>query len=138
MTYKYWYSTGYHLSRNLKATGCIQALKMALNSRIYPQRPLIHHSDRGIQYCCEAYVRMLEAHKISIIMTQSGSLYDNAIAERVNGILKSEVDFDGTFSRFNEVEQKVHDAINKYNLVRPHFSCDLQTPQYRGFYSYWF
>jgi len=133
LTYKFWYSTGYHLSRNLKATGCIQALKMALNSRIYPQRPLIHHSDRGIQYCCEAYVRMLESHKISISMTQSGSLYDNAIAERVNGILKSEVDFDGTFSRFNEVEQKVHDAINKYNwsgltlvvTFKPHSTGDF-------------
>lgn len=122
---------GYHLSRNLKATGCIEALKMALNSRIYPQRPLIHHSDRGIQYCCEAYVRMLEEHKIGISMTQSGSPYDNAIAERVNGILKSEFGFDGTFSRFKDVEQKVHDAINKYNLVRPHLSCELQTPQYR-------
>lgn len=122
---------GYHLNRTLKADCCIQALKMALNGRIYPQRPLIHHSDRGIQYCCEGYVRILEDHQISISMTQSGSPYDNAIAERVNGILKSEFGFDGTFSRFKEVQQKVHDAIDKYNLLRPHFSCELQTPHYR-------
>lgn len=122
---------GYNLGRTLKADSCIKALKMALNARIYPHRPLIHHSDRGIQYCCEAYVRILEDHQISISMTQGGSPYDNAIAERMNGILKTEFGFDATFTRFQELEKRVQDAIRKYNFVRPHFSCELQTPQYR-------
>jgi len=88
---------GYNLSADLKADGCIKALQMALNSRIYPQRPLIHHSDRGIQYYCNAYVDLLQQYRLHISMTQSGSPYDNAIAERINGILKSEFGLRSTF-----------------------------------------
>lgn len=121
---------GYNLSRNLKAEGCIRALKMAVNERIYPRRPLIHHSDRGIQYCCDAYVRLLERYKLDISMTQSGSPYDNAIAERINGILKMECALDQTFTSFKHAEQKVLEAVSKYNYRRPHFSCQLKTPQY--------
>jgi putative transposase len=122
---------GYNLSRNLKAEGCISALKMAFNDRIYPQRPLIHHSDRGIQYCCDAYVRLLERHQVAISMTQTGSPYDNAIAERINGILKMECELDQTFTSFQHAGQKVLEAVTKYNHRRPHFSCQLNTPQYR-------
>lgn len=122
---------GYNLSRNLKAEGCIKALKMAFNSRAYPNRPLIHHSDRGIQYCCDAYVQLLERYQIRISMTQSGSPYDNAIAERINGILKMECGLEQTFMSFQAAEQKVLEAVTKYNLRRPHFSCELKTPQYR-------
>jgi len=121
---------GYNLSRNLKADGCIKALKMAFDNRIYPQRPLIHHSDRGIQYCCDTYVRLLERHQISISMTQTGSPYDNAIAERINGILKMECGLDQTFNSFQDAEEKVIEAVSKYNYRRPHFSCQLKTPQY--------
>ena len=67
---------GFHLSQELKAKGCIIALKKALKERIYPDRNLIHHSDRGIQYCCDQYVSLLLEHKIQISMTQSGSPYD--------------------------------------------------------------
>lgn len=122
---------GYNLSRNLKAEGCIKALKMAFNHRIYPQRPLIHHSDRGIQYCCDAYVRLLERYQVAISMTQSGSPYDNAIAERINGILKMECALDQTFTSFQAAEQEVLEAVTKYNYRRPHFSCQLNTPQYK-------
>lgn len=122
---------GYYLSHNLRATGCIKALKMAVNTRLYPFRPLIHHSDRGIQYCCDAYVKALENSKIAISMTQDSSPYDNAIAERVNGILKTEFKLCETFNSYAEAVEKVAQAIRKYNEIRPHFSCELQTPFYR-------
>lgn len=121
---------GYHLSSNLKAQGCIKALKMAHQERLYPQRALIHHSDRGIQYCCDAYVQLLERYQIQISMTQSGSPYDNAIAERINGILKMECGLDHTFSCFAQAQEHVEQAVIKYNQRRPHFSCELKTPQF--------
>lgn len=121
---------GYNLSHNLKAEGGIKALRMALNSRIYPQRPLIHHSDRGIQYCCNAYVELLQKNRLHISMTQTGSPYDNAIAERINGILKTEFGLRKTFESFAKAQQNVEQAIQKYNYIRPHFSCGLKTPQH--------
>ena len=120
---------GYNLSHNLRAEGCIKALQMALNSRIYPQRPLIHHSDRGIQYCCNAYVELLQKNRLHISMTQNGSPYDNAIAERINGILKTEFGLHKTFESFVIAQQNVDQVIEKYNYLRPHFSCGLKTPQ---------
>lgn len=121
---------GYNLSPDLKADGCIKALQMALNSRIYPQRPLIHHSDRGIQYCCNAYVELLQKHRLHISMTQTGSPYDNAIAERINGILKTEFGLGATFESYATAKLNVDQAAEKYNYLRPHFSCNLTTPQY--------
>jgi putative transposase len=122
---------GYNLSRNLKAEGCIKAFTMAYKVKLYPKRPLIHHSDRGIQYCCDAYVKLLQHHQISISMTQSGSPYDNAIAERVNGILKNEYGLNQIQLSFTQAEQAVQRAIYLYNFQRPHFSCELKTPQHR-------
>mgnify|MGYP001090862101 CR=1 FL=1 len=122
---------GYNLSHNLKAEGCLKALQMAFNSRLYPFRPLIHHSDRGIQYCCDAYVKALQNSKTSISMTQDGCPYDNAIAERLNGILKSELGLYDTFESFKSACEMVHQAVRKYNQIRPHLSCELQTPMYR-------
>lgn len=122
---------GFNLSANLKAEGCICAIKTAIDARIYPQRPLIHHSDRGIQYCCDAYVKLLGQHQISISMTQSGSPYDNAIAERVNGILKTEYGLNQTQLSFKQAKQAIERAVYLYNYQRPHFSCELKTPQHR-------
>lgn len=120
--------TGYHLSQYLKASGCIAALTKALKSRRNPDTELIHHSDRGIQYCCDDYVQLLQKNDIRISMTQSGSPYDNAIAERVNGILKQEFGLDQTFKSYNEAIEPVAKAVYTYNHIRPHFSCDLKTP----------
>ena len=122
---------GYNLSRNLKAVGCLNALQMALNSRLYPFRSLIHHSDRGIQYCCDAYVKVLEDHKIAISMTQDGCPYDNAVAERLNGILKGELGLYDTFESFKSASEKVDQAVRKYNEIRPHSSIDMETPRHR-------
>ncbi|MBU1374225.1 MAG: IS3 family transposase [Bacteroidetes bacterium] len=120
---------GYHLSQSLKAKGCLMALQKAIRGRIYPDRNLIHHSDRGIQYCCDAYVEQLQKNQINISMTQSGSPYDNAIAERVNGILKLEFGLYKIFDSYSAAIDPVCKAISAYNTIRPHFSCDLKTPQ---------
>lgn len=120
---------GYHLSQTLKASGCLIALEKAVNGRIYPKRPLLHHSDRGIQYCCEEYIEMLQQRGIGISMTQSGSPYDNAIAERVNGILKQEFGLYQVFKGYGQASAKVCEAIALYNNRRPHYSCDMKTPQ---------
>jgi putative transposase len=121
--------TGFHLSQYLKAKGCISALLKAIHGRQYPSRSLIHHSDRGIQYCCDEYVQLLQQHGISISMTLSGSPYDNAIAERVNGILKQEFNLDTVFKSYDQAIQPVARAVHIYNTVRPHFSCGLKTPE---------
>lgn len=118
---------GYHLSQQLRAQGCLIALNKAISSRT-TANPLIHHSDRGIQYCCEPYVSLLQRNGISISMTQSGSPYDNAIAERVNGILKTELKLGATFSSYSQAVAVVHQAIDAYNRLRPHMSIGNLTP----------
>ena len=84
---------------------------------------------RGIQYCCEEYIELLQQRGIGISMTQSGSPYDNAIAERVNGILKLEFGLYHVFKGYGQASAKVCEAIALYNNRRPHYSCDLKTPQ---------
>jgi putative transposase len=122
---------GYHLSQSLKASGCVSALTKAMGQREYSKRPLIHHSDRGIQYCCDAYVELLHRNHITISMTQSGSPYDNAVAERVNGILKTEFGLYTTFPSYSMAIDPVCRAIEKYNNLRIHLSCDMMTPSDR-------
>lgn len=119
---------GYHLSQNLKAQSCIIGLNKAIAS-LSPTASVIHHSDRGIQYCCEAYVDLLQKNQIGISMTQSGSPYDNSVAERVNGILKQELILDQVFASYHEAVSKVHGAIDTYNRIRPHMSCTNLTPE---------
>ena len=125
---------GYHLHPSLHSSGPISALLMAAKSK--RQATLIHHSDRGSQYCCADYVRILEHYGIQISMTEKGDPYENAIAERVNGILKGEFLLDKTFLSFTEAQQAVSSAIEKYNHIRPHASCDNLTPvqahEYKG------
>lgn len=120
---------GHHLATDLKAIGCIKALNLALKGRLYPNRPLIHHSDRGTQYCCDDYITLLKASGIQISMTQTGSPYDNAIAERVNGILKMELGLEKTFKNAAQAKASVEQATDKYNNLRMHTSCQFQTPQ---------
>lgn len=118
---------GYCLYPTLKKEGPVQALKMAVADRVYRQ-PLIHHSDRGLQYCCNDYTGLLGQSGISISMTEKGDPYENAIAERINGILKTEFDLDRDFSSFNEAKATVDKAIDVYNHQRPHASCNYLTP----------
>jgi transposase InsO family protein len=123
---------GYHLSQHLKAQGCIIALNKAIASLRVEQkekRKLLHHSDRGIQYCCEQYVTLLQNNSIGISMTQTGSPYDNAIAERVNGILKHQLELNQEFKNYAAAVTAVCKAIDAYNCLRPHMSISNLTPQ---------
>lgn len=119
---------GYSLYPSLKAEGPLLALDMAL-SRCRDTSGLIHHSDRGCQYCCTAYREQLGNRNIAISMTERGDPYENAIAERVNGILKHEFGLDDDFINFEQAIQAVDSAIGIYNNVRPHASCDYLTPE---------
>lgn len=118
---------GFSLRMDLTTEGCIDALKMAINNRMYTDT-LIHHSDRGSQYCSQAYVKILLDNKIAISMTQNGDPYENAIAERINGIIKNEFNLNSTQIGFDHTVEKVKKAIESYNEMRPHLSCNYLTP----------
>jgi putative transposase len=122
---------GYHVSQHLKAKGCIVALNKAIAGLAVTKsnRKLIHHSDRGIQYCCEPYTTILQNNNINISMTQSGSPYDNAIAERINGILKHQLGLNKIFKNYTTAVAAVCKAINAYNRLRPHMSVSNLTPE---------
>ena len=91
-------------------------------------KQVIHHSDRGVQYCSFNYVEILQSHHIKISMTENGDPLENAIAERVNGILKEEL-LERKYSDFKTAKKDVAKAIVIYNSLRPHSSCDMLTPQ---------
>lgn len=118
---------GYCLHPTLSSEGAVKALLMALK-QVKSKYSLIHHSDRGIQYCCADYVQLLEHYHIRISMTEKGDPYENAIAERVNGILKNEFALHKTFNSYTEALLAVEQAILKYNHIRPHSSCNYLTP----------
>lgn len=116
---------GYHLSRDLRAEGCIRALKMALKNN--PDRSsLIHHSDRGLQYHSAEYLRLL-GPMARISMSENSDPLENAIAERVNGILKDEL-LKARFDSFAEAQTEIALAVSTYNYLRPHSSIDMLTP----------
>lgn len=120
---------GFCFRKDLSAKGCIDALQMALNRREYPLEKLIHHSDRGSQYCSKGYVDLLVANNIAISMTENGDPYENALAERVNGILKSEFNLYHSPLGLEQTNRKIEESIEAYNNLRPHSSCDFLTPQ---------
>ena len=117
---------GYHLGEDLCASGCVKALDMALED-LPESHTLIHHSDRGIQYCSTEYVEILQNRKISISMTQTSDPRDNAIAERLNGILKDEL-FDETYPTLRKAIRHIATSIKVYNNERPHGSVDMLMP----------
>lgn len=120
---------GYYLCNTLESKGSIMALKMALGSWNCSVGKLIHHSDRGVQYCCDEYTSILLDLGISISMTQKGDPYENAIAERVNGILKSEFGLCSVFNSFDQAELQIAQSISIYNEKRPHASCNYLIPE---------
>lgn len=119
--------TGWSLSDSLSIEGAIKALQMTLRG-CKPPQGAIHHSDRGIQYCSKEYVKLLKRHKMEISMTEENHCYENAVAERVNGILKSEFLLDETFANKSVALKAVQQAIESYNIRRPHWSLSLCTP----------
>lgn len=119
---------GYHLHPFLNTEGCLKALDMALSQRTKSSK-LIHHSDRGTQYCSFDYVMTLKRNDIEISMTENGDPYENAIAERINGILKTEFKLNRVFGTYMEALLAVKTSVYNYNTLRPHMSCNLLTPQ---------
>lgn len=116
---------GHSLWRDLSTKGCVAALKTALKNN--PVRDsLIHHSDRGLQYHSGAYTKALGCH-VRISMTEKSDPLENAIAERVNGILKDEL-LERRFESFREAREKVDGAVSIYNHLRPHLSVEMLTP----------
>ena len=118
---------GHCLHPTLAAEGSLIALKMALAKRT-KTTTLIHHSDRGVQYCCSDYVSTLEEYSIEISMTEKGDPYENALAERVNGILKQDFDLGREFKNRDEAITAIDNGIKAYNQLRPHMSCGNLTP----------
>lgn len=119
---------GYHLSDDLSAENTVKALQMAVRNRI-GNKALIHHSDRGLQYCSEVYQNELEANQIKPSMTDGYDCYQNALAERVNGILKQEFLIE-TCNTGKELEVLIKESIEIYNDQRPHLSLGMKTPNY--------
>ena len=120
---------GHDLSDTLELSGCVRALKKALYHNKGLEN-LTHHSDRGIQYCSNVYTNELKRKKIAISMTEDNHCYENALAERVNGILKDEFYLDQTFTSVIHAKRATKNAIKLYNTKRLHLSLDYKTPNY--------
>jgi transposase InsO family protein len=119
---------GHHVAENLTTEGSLLALKKAIKNQEPVLKSLIHHSDRGLQYCSDEYQRILEKNNIKCSMTQNSDPYENAVAERINGILKQEFDID-KFDVETKIKRKIVDeSIKIYNELRPHFSNHYLTP----------
>ena len=121
---------GYKLASHMKTSLCIDALKMALKNREYKDQKLIHHSDRGIQYCNPSYTSFAEDHGILMSMTEKYDPYENAVAERINRTLKYEYELKQTIKNTNLAKKMVKRAVEIYNNKRPHFSLKLNTPNF--------
>jgi len=119
---------GYSVSDGMKTQDILPALEMALLNKKGPSMSLIHHSDRGCQYCSSEYVEILKREKIKISMTESGDPLDNPFAERINGIIKTEYLSNLNVKNKKEGFEAVKKAVYLYNESRPHLSCDLHTP----------
>ncbi len=117
---------GHHLSKDMSAAEVVKALIKATSQRT-SSTPLVHHSDRGLQYCSELYQSELKRHDISPSMTDGYDCYQNALAERVNGILKQEFLL-GEYRTFEILEQVIDESVLIYNKYRPHLSLGLETP----------
>lgn len=118
---------GYHCGDTLEAVSCIRALDKALAELPEGARP-IHHSDRGSQYCCHEYVKRLHQHGLNVSMTENNHCAENALAERVNGILKSEYGLGREFKSKAGARLAVEQAVHLYNNRRPHMALNYRVP----------
>jgi len=121
---------GHCVHEDLSVKGSLEALKQALKQRKEKTKKLIHHSDRGVQYCCHAYVKLLKKNKVQISMTETGDPLENAVAERINRTIKEEftTDREINFSSITEAKTYIKKFIDFYNLQRPHRSIEWYTP----------
>ncbi len=120
---------GYHLDSSLQVKASLKALKKAIKDRSYPNDRLIHHSDRGLQYCSNDYQKLLIKNNIRCSMTESYDPYQNAVAERVNGILKQEFLINTQKVDITTMQKIVKQSIDIYNTKRPHLSNHMITPK---------
>lgn len=118
---------GYDVSNTLELAGCTRAFQSTL-VKAQPVTNVIHHSDRGIQYCSNQYVELLVKNGFQISMTEEYHCYENAVAEKVNGILKDEFFLDQIFFNLEHAKQATKNAIEIYNNKRFHLSLQLKTP----------
>ena len=119
---------GFNVANNMNVQSSLIALKKAIKQRIDKDRTLIHHSDRGIQYCSYQYQKLLHQNNIKCSMTQNSDPYENAVAERINGILKQEFNIDKFNQQLDVMKVLVKNAIDIYNNKRPHYSNYMLTP----------
>ncbi len=117
---------GYDVSNTLELTGCLRALKMA--SKGQDLTNTIHHSDHGIQYCSHEFTKALRKRGMRISMGEIGNCYENAMAERINGILKNEFNLDATFKNIESAKKITQQAIDTYNSKRPHLALKMKKP----------
>lgn len=121
---------GWAVDESLGARGPVNALKMALKlNKGRLSSELIHHSDRGVQYCCNEYIALLKGQKIAVSMTEQGDPYENALAERMNRTIKEEMLLNRGFADYASAKVAVERAIVNYNTLRPHGSCNYYTPE---------
>jgi transposase InsO family protein len=121
---------GYSISDNMEAATIATGLKMALKQRAYQNKGLIHHSDRGLQYCSKDYISIATRNNMLISMTENGDPYENALAERMNRTIKEEFGLDTLKANTNQTIKMVHQAIDTYNRARPHLALNMRTPEY--------
>ena len=119
---------GYDLSASLSAEGAVRALRMACRDRMYKELPLIHHSDRGIQYCCDEYQQRLKEYGIMVSMTERYDPYANAVAEWINATIKHEFLLEELLCDLRTQQKVVAQSVAIYNGMRPHLSCSMLTP----------
>jgi transposase InsO family protein len=119
---------GFHVGDSLETEGALAALAMALESLGHGEKP-VHHSDRGCQYASRLYVGKLREARLEISMTEALHCYENAMAERVNGILKQEYYIGSCFRNKDQAKAAVKEAVYLYNTRRPHMSLDYETPE---------
>ncbi|MCF6181636.1 MAG: DDE-type integrase/transposase/recombinase [Lutibacter sp.] len=113
---------------SLETTGSLKALKMAIKNRNYPNQELIHHSDKGLQYCSNKYQKVIYKNNIKCSMTESYGPYLNAVAERINGILKQEFLFNTLNLDLKTMKILVKQSVKICNQNRPHWYCNMLTP----------
>ena len=119
---------GYNVSDNLNTESSLVALRLAIKQRKKKDLVLIHHSDRGLQYCANEYQKLLSKNRIKPSMTQNSDPYENAVAERINGILKQEFNIDKYNKDLPIMKQIIKETIEIYNEKRPHYSNYMLTP----------
>jgi len=121
---------GYKIDTNMKVQLVKDALQMAVNNRKHTHQNTIHHSDRGIQYCCPDFSEFAKSKQMTLSTTQNSSPYENAVAERINGILKQEFGLGKTIPNLKTAQKMVKHAVDIYNKQRRHYSLEMKTPEF--------